>query len=57
MSDKRILTGENGSPVENNQQSQTSGPGGPVLMQDHVLIEKLARFDRASASVEQRLTY
>lgn len=57
MSDKRILTGENGAPVENNQQSQTSGPGGPVLMQDHVLIEKLARFDRASASVEQRLTY
>jgi catalase len=46
MTDSRKLTTENGAPVENNQQSQTAGPTGPVLMQDHHLIEKLARFDR-----------
>lgn len=40
------LTTEGGAPVENNQQSQTAGANGPVLMQDHHLIEKLARFDR-----------
>jgi len=46
MTESRKLTTENGAPVENNQQSQTAGPNGPVLMQDHHLIEKLARFDR-----------
>jgi catalase len=46
MSDRNILTTESGAPVENNQQSQTAGPAGPVLMQDHHLIEKLARFAR-----------
>src|SRR5689334_690250 len=46
MTDSRKLTTENGAPVENNQQSQTAGVDGPVLMQDHHLIEKLARFDR-----------
>ena len=46
MSDPKILTTESGAPVDNNQQSQTAGAGGPILMQDHALIEKLARFDR-----------
>ncbi len=46
MPDSKILTTESGAPVENNQQSQTAGPAGPILMQDHALIEKLARFDR-----------
>jgi catalase len=46
MTAPRKLTAENGAPVENNQQSQTAGVNGPVLMQDHNLIEKLARFDR-----------
>jgi catalase len=46
MSDRPILTTESGAPVPNNQQSETAGPGGPVLMQDHHLIEKLARFAR-----------
>ncbi len=40
------LTTENGAPVADNQHSQTAGPAGPVLLQDHHLIEKLARFDR-----------
>ena len=46
MSERPVLTPENGAPVENNQQSQTAGAAGPVLMQDHHLMEKLARFDR-----------
>jgi catalase len=41
------LTRENGAPVTNNQKSQTGGGyGGPVLLQDFHLVEKLARFDR-----------
>lgn len=40
------LTRDNGSPVGDNQHSQTAGPRGPVLLQDTQLIEKLQRFDR-----------
>lgn len=43
---KDILTRENGTPVGDNQNSQTTGEFGPVLLQDSHLIEKLARFDR-----------
>ena len=48
MSRDRIktLTTESGAPVADNQQSQTAGPDGPILLQDHHLIEKLAQFDR-----------
>ncbi|GAA1998158.1 catalase [Nakamurella flavida] len=40
------LTTADGAPVANNQNSQTAGPNGPILMQDHHLIEKLAHFNR-----------
>jgi catalase len=40
------LTTEAGAPVADNQHSQTAGPNGPVLLQDHHLLEKLARFNR-----------
>src|SRR6202034_2853786 len=43
---KPVLTTEAGAPVVDNQRSQTAGPGGPVLLQDQHLIEKLARFNR-----------
>lgn len=46
MTNQKILTTESGAPIADNQNSQTAGPGGPVLMQDHNLIEKLARFNR-----------
>ena len=46
MTKKKILTTESGAPVADNQHSQTAGPNGPVLLQDHHLIEKLARFER-----------
>jgi catalase len=42
----RILTSESGAPVADNQNSQTAGARGPVLLQDQHLIEKLARFNR-----------
>ena len=40
------LTTESGAPVADNQQSQTAGIGGPTLIQDQLLIEKLAHFNR-----------
>lgn len=40
------LTTDAGAPIDDDSRSQTAGPGGPVLLQDHVLIEKLARFNR-----------
>ena len=40
------LTTDAGAPVVDDQHSQTAGPGGPVLMQDHHLLEKLAKFNR-----------
>ncbi|MBF0471016.1 MAG: catalase [Gammaproteobacteria bacterium] len=47
MSDKPThLTTTNGCPVADNQNVQTAGPRGPVLLQDFWFIEKLAHFDR-----------
>jgi catalase len=40
------LTRDNGSPVGENQHSQTAGSNGPTLLQDVHLIQKLQRFDR-----------
>ncbi len=44
MTDK--LRTESGAPVADNQNSQTAGARGPVLLQDQHLLEKLARFNR-----------
>ncbi len=43
---EKRLTSESGAPIVDNQNSQTAGANGPILMQDVQLIEKLARFDR-----------
>jgi catalase len=40
------ITTSNGNPVDNNQNSMTAGPNGPILLQDFHLIDKLAHFDR-----------
>ncbi len=40
------MTTEAGAPVADNQNSQTAGVGGPVLVQDQHLMEKLAHFNR-----------
>lgn len=39
-------TTEAGAPVTDNKHSQTAGTAGPTLLQDHHLLEKLARFNR-----------
>jgi catalase len=44
--EKITLTTAFGNPVADNQNSQTAGPRGPVLMQDYHLIEKMAHFNR-----------
>lgn len=41
-----ILRTEAGAPISDNQHSETVGANGPVLLQDHRLLEKLARFNR-----------
>ncbi|WP_328689813.1 catalase [Streptomyces caniferus] len=40
------LTTESGAPVGDNQNSEAAGIGGPGLIQDQLLIEKLAHFNR-----------
>jgi catalase len=39
-------TTSNGNPVDDDNHSVTVGPGGPILIQDFHLIDKLAHFDR-----------
>lgn len=43
---KNKLTSENGRPIADNQNVQTAGVRGPLLMQDPWFMEKLAHFDR-----------
>lgn len=40
------MTTAAGAPVVDNQNSQSAGPRGPLLLQDVWLLEKLAHFDR-----------
>ena len=44
--EKQKLTTGFGMPVDNDLNSVTAGPKGPVLIQDVHLTEKLAHFDR-----------
>ncbi|WP_163655295.1 catalase [Listeria sp. PSOL-1] len=46
MTEKKNLTTNQGTPVGDNQNSITAGIKGPTLLEDYVLIEKLAHFDR-----------
>jgi catalase len=46
MADPKTLTTSAGAPISDNQNAQTAGPRGPVLMQDYQLIEKLAHQNR-----------
>jgi catalase len=45
MSDN-FTTNNAGIPVESDEHSLTVGPDGPILLQDHYLIEKMAQFNR-----------
>src|SRR5690606_15861361 len=46
MSDKTRMTTSAGAPVPDNQNSESAGPRGPLLMQDYQLMEKLAHQNR-----------
>ena len=43
---EKKLTSTNGRPVIENQNAQTAGQRGPMLLQDIWFLEKLAHFDR-----------
>src|SRR6476646_7288725 len=42
----KTQTTDAGIPVESDQYSLTVGPDGPILLQDHYLIEQMAQFNR-----------
>ena len=46
MSEQNFTTTDAGIPVESDEHSLTLGPDGPILLQDHYLIEKMAQFNR-----------
>lgn len=46
MSEKKKLTSASGIPYASNEDSMTAGPRGPVLVQDFILHEKMAHFNR-----------
>src|SRR5579885_2649913 len=41
-----FTTTDAGIPVESDEHSLTVGPDGPILLQDHYLIEQMAQFNR-----------
>jgi len=43
---KRKLTTASGKPYTENENSMTVGPRGPILLQDYILHEKMAHFNR-----------
>lgn len=43
---KKKLTTASGIPIKDNQNSRTAGPRGPVIIDDFMLVEKLAHFNR-----------
>ncbi|HMX80143.1 MAG TPA: catalase, partial [Ferruginibacter sp.] len=45
MSQKK-LTSASGIPYYNNEDTQSAGPRGPLLLQDFILHEKMAHFNR-----------
>ncbi|NLV80785.1 MAG: catalase [Rhodococcus sp.] len=46
MTNTRFTTNAVGNPVASDDDSLTAGVGGPILLHDHYLIEKLAHFNR-----------
>jgi catalase len=44
--ERRITTTDAGIPVASDEHSLTVGPDGPILLQDHYLIEQMANFNR-----------
>ena len=42
----KIFRTSNGAPVDDDQNSMTVGPNGPLLIQDFHYIDKISHFDR-----------
>ena len=55
MTDKKQLTTAHGNPIGDNQNSQTAGPRGPLLMQDYQLLEKMKFPFIKSSRIEESL--
>jgi catalase len=43
---RKPTTTDAGIPVSSDEYSLTVGPDGPILLQDHYLIEQMANFNR-----------
>ena len=39
-------TTDSGAPAPSDEHSLTVGPGGPIVLHDHYLIEQMAQFNR-----------
>jgi catalase len=46
MTDRPVTTTDAGIPAPSDEFSQSIGPNGPLLLQDHYLIQKMAHFNR-----------
>ncbi|HSN48521.1 MAG TPA: catalase, partial [Flavobacterium sp.] len=46
MKSSKKLTTASGKPYVENENSQSAGPRGPLLLQDFILHEKMAHFNR-----------
>ena len=44
--DRQVHDNGSGAPVPSIEHSLTVGPDGPILLQDHYLIEQMANFNR-----------
>jgi catalase len=51
--DRKPTTTDAGIPVASDEYSLTVGPDGPVLLQDHYLIEQMANFNRERIAERQ----
>src|SRR3977135_1733909 len=52
--DRKPTTTDAGIPVPSDEYSLTVGPDGPILLQDHYLIEQMANFNRERIPERQR---
>lgn len=53
MTDQNFTTDDAGIPVSSDEHSLTIGTDGPILLQDHYLIEKMAQFNRERVAERQ----
>ncbi len=53
MTDPNFTTDDAGIPVPSDEHSLTIGTDGPILLQDHYLIEKMAQFNRERVAERQ----